>query len=141
MRIKLDINKLDKAIDNAWAEVVARVDSTCIAVIEDPNEFSDLLFEDQDIILSGRLKESQTIDVRGNKAVWEWNPHDPNTGYAYALAVWMGFNAYGEYKYVPGRHWFFRALKRVDPITMFADELQKQGIGIRVTSNNIKLID
>lgn len=141
MKIKLDTNKLNKAIDNAWAEVVARVDTECIAVIEDPNEFSDLGFDQQDIILSGRLRDSQVVDVQGNKAEFTWNPHDPDTGYAYGAALFFGFFAYGGHKFIPGRKWVLRALRRIDPVVLLVEELQKQGIGAILASNNIELID
>lgn len=140
-KIKIDASQLNKAIDNAWASFVARVDTECIAVISDPTEFSDLGFNQQDIVLSGRLKDSQVVDIQGNKARFEWNPHDPETGYAYAMCLWMGFFAYGGHKFVPGRKWAFRALRRIDPVVLMAEELQKQGIGNLVVRNDVELLD
>lgn len=139
--IKLNLNHLNKAIDNAFASVVAKCDSEYIAVIEDPDEFSDLGFDSQDIVLTGALRDSQVVNAQGNKATWEWNPTDPDTGEAYALAVWVGFFAYGGHKFILGRKWALRALKRVNPAVLLALELQNQGIAARVVRNDAGLLD
>lgn len=139
--IKLNLTRLNKAIDNAFAEVVAKCDTEYIAVIEDPNEFADIGLPGQDIILTGALRDSQVVDVQGNKATWQWNPTDPDTGEAYALAVFLGFFAYGGHKYVPGRRWVFRALKRINPVVLLAEELQKQGITARAVKSDVELLD
>lgn len=139
--MKLNLDAINQAIDNAFAEVVAKADTEFIAVIEDPEEFSDLGMGGQDIVLTGRLRDSQVVDVQANKATWEWNPTDPDTGYAYALAVWYGFFTYGGTKYVPGRHWAMRALRRIDPVVMLAEELKKQGLNAKVTRNDVQLLD
>lgn len=133
--MKLNLNALNQAIDNAFAEVVAKLDTEFIAVIEDPNEFSDLGLDGQDIVLTGRLRDAQVVDVQANKATWEWNPTDPDTGYAYALAVWVGFFAYGGHKFIPGRKWALRGLKRVKPLSVFVDELNKNGIKAKIIAD------
>lgn len=139
--IKLNLNHLNKAIDNAFAKVVDDFDMECILVIEDDQEFADIGVISQDIVDTGRFRDSQIVQVQGNKAEFTWNPTDPETGYAYAMALFVGFFAYGGHKFIPGRRWVFRALRRIDPVVLLAEELEKQGIGARITRNNIELID
>jgi len=81
MSIKINqsqLNKVLKAVDDAFAEVVVALDNEFHAVIEDPNEFSDLGLDNQDIIDTGRFNNSQILNVskQGGKTVanYEWNP-------------------------------------------------------------------
>ena len=74
--------------------------------------------------------------MQGNHATWSWNPQDPDTGEHYAAGVYAGFYAYGGSKYIPGRHFPERAVKRCDPVARMAEELQKQGIEARVIRND-----
>lgn len=139
--MKLNLNALNSAIDNAFAEVIAKADTEFIAVIEDPNEFADIGLPNQDIVDSGRFRDAQVVDVQANKATWTWDPTSPENGYHYALALWFGFFAYGGTKYVPGRHWAFRALRRADIVQTMAAELQKQGIKAKVVRDDVGLLD
>lgn len=138
--MKLNTNALNQAIDNAFAEVVAKLDTEFIAVIEDPNEFADVGLPDRDLIDTGRFRDAQVVDVRANKATWTWDPV-ASDGYHYAMALFVGFFAYGGTKFVPGRHWAFRALKRLDVVQLLAEELQKQGIEAKVVRNDVGLLD
>src|SRR5512147_1690870 len=87
--------KFKQAITDSYASVVETINDELDAVFDDPNEFSDLGFDNQDIVDTGRLKDSKQIDVKteGDKpvATWSWNAQDPETGYAYAAAVYTGF--------------------------------------------------
>lgn len=139
--MKLNFNALNSAIDNAFAEVTAKLDTEFIAVIEDPNEFADIGLPNQDIVDTGRFRDAQVVDVRANKATWTWDPTSPENGYHYAMALLVGFFAYGGHKYIPGRNWIFRALKRVDCVQMLAEELQKQGIAAKVVRNDVGLLE
>lgn len=139
--MKLNLNALNQAIDKAFASVVASADTEFIAVIEDPNEFADIGLPNQDIVDSGRFRDAQVVDVQANKATWTWDPTSPENGYHYAAALLVGFFAYGGHKYIPGRNWIFRALKRIDFVQLFASELEKQGIKAKVTRNDISLLE
>lgn len=140
-KVKINTSELDKAINEAFGKVVADFDVECLKVIEDENEFADVGLPDRDLIDTGRFRDSQIVQVQGNKAEFTWNPTDPETGYAYAMALFVGFFAYGGHKYVPGRRWVFRALKRVNPVVLLAEELQNQGIAARVVRNDAGLLD
>lgn len=140
-KVRINTSQLNKAIDEAFASVVAAFDVECIAVIEDPNEFADVGLPDRDLIDTGRLRDSQIVDVQGNKATFTWDPVSPENGYHYAMALLVGFFAYGGTKYVPGRHWAMRALRRIDPVVMLAEELKKQGLDAKVTRNDVQLLD
>lgn len=122
------LNKVLKAVDHAFAEVVTALDNEFHAVIEDPNEFGDLGLENQDIVDTGRFNDSQMLNVskQGGKTVanYEWNPHSPETGEPYAGRILTGFRAYGYGRWIPGRDWTERAVKRVDLVMMFEQELK-----------------
>ena len=126
-----NIAKLKQKIALAYGNVIETLDAEYDAVIEDPNEFSDLGFDSQDIIDTGRFKDSKLLDVRTENdrinAHWSWNPTDPETGYHYAAALYTGFMAYGK-KWIPGRPWPDRAIARVDPPKALQAEMKLQGI-------------
>lgn len=135
-------------VETAWAEVMAKLDVEYMIVIEDPNEFSNLGFFDQDIVDTGRFRDSQKVNVTGRKAFWQWDPISPDNGYHYGPALYYGFHPFGmdgqdgkPYAYVPGRHWIDRAIKRVNPVKSFAAELRKNGLQAKVVRNNNSLLD
>lgn len=130
MTIKINqaaLNKVLKTVDNAFAEVVTALDNEFHAVIEDTSEFSDLGLDNQDIIDTGRFNDSQVLNIskQGDKTVanYEWNPHDPITGEPYAGRILTGFRAYRVGRWIPGRDWTERAVKRLDPVEMFKREI------------------
>lgn len=131
-----------RRIEDAWAEVVAQLTEEYLRVIEDPNEFSDLGFNDQDIIDTGRFRDSMTIDVQTKDGeivvVWDWDPVDPETGEHYASSLYLGFVA-GQ-SYIPGRPWVDRAIKNIDPVQLLQAELSKRGIHARVISNQTTVL-
>ncbi len=122
--LKILLNK----VDDAFAEVVTALDHEFEAVINDPNEFGDLGLENQDIVDTGRFRDSQILNIstEGDKTVanFEWNPHSPETGEPYAGRILAGFRAYGHGRWIPGRDWTERAVRRVDPVEMFEQELK-----------------
>ena len=128
-------SKFKAQIADAFATTIATIDEEMDAVIEDSNEFSDLGFDDQDIVDTGRLRDSKLLNVQteddGITAEWTWNPHDPETGYAYAMAVYAGFNAFGK-KQIPGRPWPERAIERVDVLKSLATEMKLRGVPAKV---------
>ena len=124
---KTEIAKLKKAIADSFANVVAQMDAEYTKVIESDTEFADLGFSGQDIVDTGRFRDSQIVNSRtvGGVTVveWSWNPQDPDTGYHYAAALYSGFNAYGK-KWIPGRPWTERAIANVDPFQLFIDGIK-----------------
>lgn len=131
MTIKINqkaLNSLLNKVNNAFAEVVEALDNEFHAVIEDPNEFAGLGLDNQDIIDTGRFNDSQLLNVltQGGKTVatFEWNPHGLETGEPYAGRILTGFRAYGHGRWIPGRDWTERAVKRLDPVEMFEQELK-----------------
>lgn len=140
-RSKFNINypqyrKFKSAIVESFAAVIETLNDEYDAVIEDLNEFADLGFVDWDIVDTGRLRDSKQLDVRTEangdlNATWDWNPHDPETGYPYAAAVYSGFNAYGK-RYIPGRPWPERAIKRVDIPKALSAEMKLRGVPAKV---------
>lgn len=133
-------DQVNAAINEAFAEVIAVVNEEFDAVISSEDEFGDLGFVGQDIIDTGRLLNSKQVNVENGRAEWSWNPTSPDTGVPYAAAVRNGFFAFGR-KYIPGRHWDTRAIKRADPVSLLVDELEKRGIDAKVKQNNIDLLD
>lgn len=139
-RMKPNINhnyvtQLKAKIRESFGEVVSTLNDEYDAVIEDPNEFSNLGFYDQDIIDTGRFLDSKILNVQtvGDRvtAYWIWNPKDPETGYHYAAALYVGFMAYGK-KWIPGRPWVDRAVERVDPTKALHAEMRARGIPAQV---------
>lgn len=131
MAIKVNqaaLKKLLNKVDDAFAEVVTALDNEFHSVINDPSEFADLGLENQDIVDTGRFDDSQqmTTSREGGTVTttFEWNPHDPETGEPYAGRILTGFRAYGHGRWIPGRDWTDRAVKRVDPVMMFENELR-----------------
>lgn len=132
MRIDIDESQLNKvlaALEESFADVVGALDSEFIAVISDPNEFSDLGFTEQDIIDTGRFKDSQVVSETrddGNVQVrWSWSPTSPENGYKYAPALHFGYNAWGK-KWIPGRPWTTRAVRRINPVQRFEDGVRRR---------------
>lgn len=127
----IDVSQINRVINDAWGSVVATVGDEMQAVIMDPTEFADLGFTDQDIVLTGRLRDSQVVSVSENRAEWSWDPHGTD-GYPYAASVYAGFNAYGGPKYVPGRNWPERGIDRTNVPKALAAELHLRGVESRV---------
>ena len=119
--------QLQKALAEAFGQAMADLDGEFDRVIEDPNEFSDLGFTDQDIVDTGRFRDSKTLNAEGNSASWNWNPTDPDTGDQYALGLYTGFLAFGR-RWVPGRPWPERAIDNLDVPQKIADYLGEMGI-------------
>ena len=132
MKITIDKSKLNqvlKAVEEGFGDAVAALDKEYVDVIEDPNEFGDLGFRNQDIVDTGRFRESQKVieerTEHGVEVKWHWNPVDPESGYQYAPALYAGYSAFGK-KWIPGRPWPERAVKRVDPGKVFEDGVKNR---------------
>lgn len=131
MKITIDKSKLNqvlKAVEEGFGDAVAALDKEYIDVIEDPNEFGDLGFRNQDIVDTGRFRDSQKVietrTAHGVDVKWHWNPVDPETGLHYAPHLYTGF-AVGP-KWIPGRPWPERAVKRADPGKIFEDGVKNR---------------
>jgi len=124
------IATLNRAIEEAWADVIAELYLEFTKVIEDPEAFAHLGFLDQDIVDTGRFRDSQTVQVIKGKATFNWAPRSP-TGYVYAWALYHGFMAWGR-KWVPGRPWVEEACDRVDIPKAFQAALARRGIKARI---------
>lgn len=123
---------MNRAFDEAWADVVAKLEVEMENVIRDPEAFSDIGFSDQDIVDTERFVNSQQVQVKGRHVKFAWNPRDPKTGYEYAPALYYGFFAYGGRKYIKGRRWPEKACDRVDIPTTLKDEMVRRGIKAKV---------
>lgn len=126
---KQAIAKLKQTIKESFKITNARLGDEFTAVINDPNEFSDIGLSDRDIVWSGRLRDSQQLFLEENEDkinyLWQWNPVDPETNRAYAGDVFVGFREYSG-AWVPGRDWPRRAVERLDPYVYFLNELQSR---------------
>lgn len=123
-------------IQDSFAELVANLNEEFDEVITSESEFSDLGFAGQDIVDTGRLRDSKIVAVSSDTANFSWNPKDPRSGYPYAKAVQSGFFAYGK-KYIPGRPWDLRAVANVDPISLIAGELRLKGYKVKIKKNGL----
>lgn len=125
MRVTIYTDKLSnlkEQIDEAFAEVVSEFGLECQAVIEDEDEFADIGLPNRDIVLTGRLRDSQLVHAATDRDVttasYRWDPVDPQTGRHYAGDVFVGFGR------LPGRNWPDRAVRRVDWLKVFASEVK-----------------
>lgn len=135
------LKKLKKDLkEKVFPDLVARYDLESDRVIEDPNEFANLGFVDQDIIDTGRLLKSKIIEPQGSLSIrFSWDPVSPENGYRYASAVWWGFSAWGK-KFIPGRPWSDRAAYNIDPVNSTAKHLQKLGYDAKVVRDDTRTI-
>jgi hypothetical protein len=65
-----------------------------------------------DIVWSGRLRDSQRTARKRNSGQIVWNPRNPKNGHGYAPNVVSGFRAWGKGRWVPGRDWAGLALAK-----------------------------
>lgn len=131
-RTKFKINyqglaQLKRMIIQSFEETIKELDMEFQAVISDTNAFADIGVFNQDIIWSGRLKESQQLELstEGNKvkASWQWDPVDPETGDHYAGDVFVGFTTWSG-RFIPGRNWPDKGIERYDPFDNFVVKLR-----------------
>lgn len=125
------VAKMHQAFDESWAEVVAALEVEMEETITDPNAFPELGFVDQDIVDTGRLRDSQKVNVKDRKVSFAWDPHSPENGYAYAPAVYSGFLAFGK-KWIPGRRWPEKAVDRLDVPEVLRGKLVARKIKVKV---------
>ncbi len=140
-RTKKLLKQLNKDLkEKVFPEIAAKYDIESDRVIEDPNEFSNLGFVNQDIIDTGRLLRSKIIVPKGDLEIqFSWNPVNPDNGYEYASAVWWGFSAWGK-KFIPGRPWSDRAMHNIDPVNGIAKHLQNLGYDAKVVRDDTRSI-
>lgn len=127
---EVKVNKIKTAAKEALDDYSLNLDIEFRKVISDTNAFSNLGFINQDIIDTGRLKDSQKVtttpSLSGDKVtkVWEWDPVSPETGRHYAGDVFVGFYAFGK-KWIPGRDWPNKAFENLDE-DLFEKYLKKR---------------
>ncbi len=123
---------MNQMFDESWAEVVAALEVELEEVITDPNAFEDIGFVDQDIVDTGRLRDSQQVTAQNRKVTFAWNPRDPETGELYATTVYSGFKAYGKGKWIPGRRWPEKAIDRLNVTETLKDKMVARKIKAKV---------
>jgi len=138
------MDEIEKLIQEAFGQTIADYNVYVDEIIESTEEFGDSGFSGQDIVDTGRLRDSKIIDAQLNLVSLEWTPKDPDSGFSYAPAVWAGFHPYGGEKFVPGRHWPERAARKLngEGITKaFVTYLQQQGLNAQVINNGDEELD
>ena len=138
------MDEIEQLIQEAFGQTIADYNVYVDEIIESTEEFGDSGFSGQDIVDTGRLRDSKIIDAQPNLVSLEWTPKDPDSGFGYGPAVWAGFHPYGREKFVPGRHWPERAAKKLngEGITKaFVTYLQQQGLNAEVVSNGDEELD
>jgi hypothetical protein len=131
------IAHIKKDVKEAFGVAIARLDAEMDRVIVDENEFSDLGFLGQDIVDTGRLRDSKVINANPNGVTFSYDPVSPENGFHYGAAVWLGFWAFGK-KYIPGRPWTIRAAINESPVVNMADELEKMGYNVKIKYDGIE---
>lgn len=130
--------QLKKAVKNAMKKTsvayIKEVDKT----IKSTTEF----IPGQDIIDTGNLLRSLEVSVKQDTGriiiqyAYKWAPVNPKNGFAYAVAVWMGFFAFGR-KFIPPRPWDTRAAKNLKVVNKFAANLKAEGVKVTKVVSNI----
>ena len=131
---------LESIVEECFGEVASEIEQESDRVIESLTEFSDLGFEGQDIIDTGRLLNSKEVEATDTSIKLTWSPRNPENGFPYAPAVVNGFFAYGGSKFIPGRNFPVRAVQNVDPVNSLAEKLRAKGLKVRVIQNNVSLL-
>lgn len=137
------INQIDAIAEEAFAKIVADYNIAVDETIESMDAFTDLGFVNQDIVDTGRLRNSKLVTATSNTAEFEWNPVSPKNKFAYAGAVWTGFMAFGKY-FVPGRHWAERTAINLNDIGItnsFVEALKNKGLDAYVVVNGDEELD
>jgi hypothetical protein len=133
------IAKLQQDVAEATAQAIAKVDAELDRVITDENEFTDLGFIDQDIVDTGRLRDSKVITANPNGVTFTYDPVAPENGYHYGAAIWNGFWAFGR-TYVPGRPWTLRAIQNENPVDNTIAALQEMGYKVKLKSDGTEIL-
>ena len=131
------IAQLKKDVAEARGVAIAKVNLELDRVIESEGEFSDLGFIDQDIIDTGRLRDSKVISANPNGVTFSYDPVSPENGYHYGAAIFFGFFAWGK-KYIPGRPWTIRAIKNENPTINMASYLEDMGYQVTIRQDGIR---
>lgn len=138
------MDEIEQLIQEAFGQTVADYNEYVDSIIESTEEFGDSGFSGQDIIDTGRLKDSKIVDATANQASFEWSPKSPENGFPYAPVVWTGFHPYGREKFVPGRHWPERAARKLNDTGVtrtFVAYLQSQGLKAEIVNNGDEELD
>lgn len=131
MKTKINTKPLDQLLKRSrqvCLDYAKELDDEFQVVISDTFAFADIGLTNQDIIWSGQLKASQNMSLQDGKNInvtWTWDPTDPDTGYHYANDVFVGFNAWGNGRFIPGRNWPGKGIERLDPIVYLVRKLKQ----------------
>lgn len=131
--------KLKQDVKEARAQAIAKVNIELDRVIESEVEFSDLGFLGQDIVDTGRLRDSKVVNANPNGVTFTYDPVSPENGYHYGAAVWLGFWAFGK-KYIPGRPWTLRAVQNENPLENTVVALENMGYSVKVKQDGTELL-
>lgn len=132
------IAKLRQDVAEATAQAIAKVDIELDRVIESEDEFSDLGFLGQDIVDTGRLRDSKVITANPNGVTFTYDPVAPENGYHYGPAIWLGF--WVGQKYITGRPWTLRAVQNENPVTNTVTALREMGYKVKVKNDGTELL-
>ncbi|MFN9954379.1 MAG: hypothetical protein ACK55I_14890, partial [bacterium] len=78
------MDEIEKLIQEAFGQTVADYNVYVDEIIESTEEFGDIGFSGQDIVDTGRLRDSKIVDATSNEVTLEWSPKDPESGFSYA---------------------------------------------------------
>lgn len=131
------IAQLKKDVEDATAIATSKIDSELDRVIESLDEFSDLGFVSQDIVDTGRLRDSKVITANPNGVTFSYEPKSPENGFPYAPAIYLGFFAWGKY-WVEGRPFTLRAVKNENPTVNIADVLADKGYNVNIKYDGVR---
>lgn len=131
------IAQIKKDVSEARGVAIAKLDIELDRVIESEKEFSDLGFISQDIVDTGRLRDSKVISANPNGVTFSYDPVSPDNGYHYGNAIFFGFFAWGK-KYIPGRPWTIRAVKNEDPVLNMANFLEDLGYQVTINYDGVR---
>lgn len=131
------IAKIKQDVEDASATAIAKVNVELDRVIESLDEFSDLGFVSQDIVDTGRLRDSKIITANPNGVTFSYAPVSPENGYPYAPAVYLGFFAWGKY-WVEGRPWTLRAIKNENPTVNLVNALTDKGYNVNIKYDGVR---
>lgn len=126
--IKIDKQKIDKAISKAWDNTVDRMSQAMDdAIASDTYQYprttkrrnKSVVSSPRDIVDLGNLYDSKSVarSSNGNAAEFSWDVD-------YAAAMYYGYTTKGGHE-VPGRPWVEKAMEETNPQEVFEVQLRQ----------------
>jgi len=115
IKVRIDLEKIIKAAEISMGQTALAIHRAALEVIAEPGVFDGF---DGDIIDTGKLRDSQRIDIKSRSAILR-NTVD------YANAVRSGYTRRNGAT-VGGRDWMAEAIRRVDPQNIFEKLLRSK---------------